>query len=98
MTDNPDTPALQVPELSNPGSDNVPIVYFDGVAALGTLNGAIEIELAARTIAPTTDGGTKVYRIATAHLRCSPAAAADLRNSIDKAFLLLAPTPEGKAN
>src|SRR5581483_5790958 len=40
------------------GNQSAPFVYCDGVSAYGTQNGAIQIELAARTIIPSQDGTT----------------------------------------
>jgi hypothetical protein len=72
-----------------PGSsESAPFIYFDGVPTFGIRNGAIQIELAANTILP--DGkGVKIEVVMTAHLRCSPAAASSLRETIDKALALL---------
>jgi len=47
---------------------------------------------------PTKGGQVLGQSVAVAHLRCNAAAALQLRDSIDKALLLAAPTPEGKAN
>jgi hypothetical protein len=70
-----------------PGSsESAPFIYFDGVPTFGIRNGAIQIELAANT----PDGkGVKIEVVMTAHLRCSPAAASSLRETIDKALALL---------
>jgi hypothetical protein len=72
-----------------PGSsEGAPFIYFDGVAAMGTNHGAIQIELGANVLTP--DGATlRTDAFITAHLRCSPNAAADLRNAIDKALDML---------
>ena|ERR1700733_7763701 len=66
-------------------SGNTPYIYFDGVACHGSIHGVIEIELAARMMAPTTDGGVHYAFGPVARLRCSPAAAAALPDSIQKA-------------
>jgi hypothetical protein len=63
-----------------------PFVYFNGVAAHGTIAGAIELELVARVLIPNPDGSVTAEIIPTAHLRCSPAAAISLKESIDKAL------------
>jgi hypothetical protein len=48
----------------------------------------VQIELAANAIVP--DGhATSTDVLITAHLRCSPAAAADIRDSIKKALEML---------
>lgn len=68
-------------------SNTAPIIYFDGVSCHGAMHGVIEIELAARIMAPTADGGVFASFTPTARLRCSPtaAAAAALLDSIEKA-------------
>jgi hypothetical protein len=37
-----------------------PLVYFDIVGAYGTMNGAVEVELATRILVPKPDGSTEV--------------------------------------
>lgn len=64
-------------------------VYFDGVTAMGEINGAIQVEVAASVLDPAEDGTVNVRRVTTAHLRCSPAAAADLVQALQKALELL---------
>jgi hypothetical protein len=99
MTDNPDVPAAKVDtiEFANSGSESAPFIYFDAALLYGMLQGTIQIELAAATIVPAPGGKTRTVHVITAHLRCSPSAALSLKNAIDSAFLLNAPT-EGKAN
>jgi hypothetical protein len=76
--------------ITSSSSENAPFIYFDGVSCMGVNNGVIQIELAANILMPPTTGaGVKVEVVQTAHLRCSPIAAADLRASIDKALEML---------
>ena len=87
-----------------PGSsEQAPFIYFDGVVTFGVNGGTIHIELAANTLMP--DGGAvRTDVVITAHLRCSPGAAASLRDSIDKALAMPAlqqviePIPSSKPN
>lgn len=69
-------------------SIEAPFIYFDHAPTFGTQSGAIQVELAARIIAPA-QGGTRNDFVLTAHLRCSPNAALELRNAIDKALGML---------
>jgi hypothetical protein len=79
----------EIPEVRiAPESSVAPFIYFDGVPTFGIRNGAIQIELAANTIVPEGKG-VKIDVVMTAHLRCSPAAARGLRETIDKALALL---------
>jgi hypothetical protein len=71
-------------------------LYFDGVSAFGHINGAIQIELAANALDIVEDGTVEVRRVTTAHIRCSPAAAADLAQAIGKA-LEMQQSPNEKA-
>ena len=66
-----------------------PVVYFDIVAAYGTMNGSIEAELATRILLPRTDGTTDVKFLSSGRLRCSPSAALQLRNALDAALKML---------
>jgi hypothetical protein len=89
-----ETPAL--PDYEDTGS-LTPIVYFDIVAAHGVMNGAVQIELSTRTLIATPDGGVKIKFISSGRIRCSPAAAGQLRNSIDLALKMLEQPQESPA-
>jgi hypothetical protein len=75
-----------------------PIIYFENAPTCGYGNGIVNLMLAASVVLPTADGGTVSQAIAVAHLRCNLAAAAQLRDTIDKALLIATPVPEGKTN
>ncbi|WP_291869516.1 hypothetical protein [Bradyrhizobium sp.] len=66
-----------------------PLVYFDIVGAYGIMHGTVEIELATRILVPTPNGATAVKFLSSARLRCSPTAAAHLRNALDAALKML---------
>lgn len=90
MSDQPKPPAFRNP-------DTAPFIYFDNAPVFGILAGAVQIEVASRVILPD-ETGTITEFVVTAHLRCSPLAAAELRNAIDKSLeMLQAPSgaPEG---
>jgi len=61
---------------------------------------AVVAGLAAPRDEPSGGPGTDVVPVAVDHLRCTAAAAIQLRDAIDKALLIGAPVqnPEGKAN
>jgi len=94
------------PPFRDDGS--APFIYFDLVGCQGILNGAIQIELVARTLNPKQDGGVDIVLIPSARLRCSPTAAANLRDAISTALDLLqqqvtqgaqtVPPPPGRLN
>jgi hypothetical protein len=66
-----------------------PLVYFDVVAAFGVMHAAIEVELATRILVPKTDSAAEVKFLSSGRLRCSPTAAANLRNALDAALKML---------
>lgn len=69
---------------------SAPFIYFDAAPAYGTLSGAIEVELTARTLIPNFGGGATTTEIVpTARLRCSPFAAAALMESLRQALEML---------
>lgn len=72
-------------------TEAAPFVYFDTTSAFGTFNGVVQIELVSRAmaLAPLADGGVQSEFLTTARLRCSPTAAASLRDAIDKALEML---------
>ena len=74
-------------------SEQAPFVYFDGVVGLGTNHGAVQLELAARTVVPNGEGGVESKIVVTCHIRCSLHAAASLRDAIDKVLSLAKRTP-----
>ena len=89
------TPTASTATLA--ADNNAPFIYFDAAVSYGVLNGAIQIELMANVLIPTPDGGVRADGTFTAHLRCSPVAAASLRNAIDKAILIAVPS-QGSTN
>jgi hypothetical protein len=87
----PDRPDPARDTLPIIGNASAPFVYWDAIAAIGTNNGAIELELCSRTMIPLPDGvAVRNEVVITAHLRCSPAAATALRDGIGRALDMLA--------
>jgi hypothetical protein len=84
MTDTPDHPTNELALGYKPVS-TAPFIYFDFAPTYGTLAGAIQVELAARTMIPLQNGGVELGMVETARLRCSPIAAQALRNALDAA-------------
>ena len=99
MTDktDPASPPRQSLQITASPAEAAPFIYFDGVASVGMSFGLVQIELAANVIFPQPDRGARTAAVFTAHLRCSPHAAASLRDALDKALLIGAKT-EGQAN
>lgn len=67
-------------------AEAAPFIYFDFAPTFGVMGGAIQVELAARTLIPTETGGALAEIISTAHLRCSPVAARGLLEALTKAL------------
>lgn len=65
------------------------LIYFDIVAAYGTMHGTVEVELATRILVPRNDGTTEVRFLSSGRLRCSQTAAVNLRNGLDAALKML---------
>lgn len=85
------------PSLAISGNEVAPFIYFDAAPTYGHLGGAIQIELAARIITLVEDDKVTFPFVVTAHLRCSPIAAAMLKDSIEKALALLQQPQESEA-
>jgi hypothetical protein len=98
MVDNPEAGPTPGKEITIGDAVRAPIIYFDNAPTCGYGNGIINVMLAAGLVLPTADGGTVSHGVAVAHLRCNLAAAAQLRDTIDKALLIATPAPEGKVN
>lgn len=80
------------PDITASDVAHAPIVFFESAPTCGTFAGIIRVTLCALRTLPTADGGVKNDVIVTGYLRCSVAGAVDLRNALDKALLLAAPT------
>lgn len=81
------------------GSDSAPVIYSDGAVASSMINGVVQIELAANCLIPTELDSNKPPRLRTmitAHLRCSAAAAMQIRDAIDKALKIAGAKPKAK--
>src|SRR6266581_1541864 len=90
MADQPTTkPPPAPPLIYEDTGAAAPVVYFDIVGAYGTMNGAIELELATRILVPKPDGATEVKFISSGRIRCTPIAATNLRNGLDAALKML---------
>ena len=100
MTDTPSTSNLL--PLGYKTVTTCPLIYFDFVPTHGILAGAVQIELAARTMAPSQAGGVISETIEVGRLRCSPTAAKFLRDALDATLKMLenpqAEVSSGKLN
>jgi hypothetical protein len=96
MADNPE--ARQQIMVSVADTPHAPFIYFENAPAFGFTNGVISITLSANRTYADADGAIINEQVVVAYLRGNVPAFVGLRQAIDNALLLAAPTPEGKAN
>jgi hypothetical protein len=92
------TESADVPAYDDVGT--APYIAFDRVAAHGVFNGTVQIELASRILIPLADGRVEVKFATCGRLRCSVAAATQLRAAADavlKMYQELEQTPQAPA-
>jgi hypothetical protein len=77
------TPRLGLKEGANYNDVSAPFIYFDAVVCHGAIGGVVELELAARTLAPTPDGTVYDEYVPVARLRCGVVAAEELRRALE---------------
>ena len=90
MVDPTNPPTNQ--EIQIIGAATAPVIFADGVAAVGVLSGVAEIELATRALTPLADGSTRSDMLIVGHLRVSASGLAGLKDAIQKIEMMLAPT------
>jgi hypothetical protein len=97
VTDNPDTHPKEPP---HPLTDvpHAPLIFFEGTPGFGFVSGVISITLTAHRTLVGAGGKLTTDQLVVAYLRGSVPAARILRDALDRALLLAAPTGEGKAN
>jgi hypothetical protein len=97
MADNPDARPKEGVVIPVSDTAHAPFIFFEGAPAFGFTNGVVNITLSAnRTWVGS--GGVVNDQVVVAYLRGNIPAALSLRQAIDSALLLAAPTQEGKAN
>jgi hypothetical protein len=87
MTDNPNTTAVAVSD-----TPHAPFIFFENSPAFGFTNGVISIPLSADRTYVGPDGAAVNEQTVVAYLRGNIPAALSLRQTIDNALLLAAPT------
>jgi hypothetical protein len=98
MADNPDPRPAQVPIIPVSDAPHAPFIFYEWAPAFGFTNGIVNLTLAANRAYIGKDGVVLNEQVVVAHLRSNVQAALSLRDSLDKALLLAAPTGEGKSN
>lgn len=97
MADNPDTHPAKEATMIVSDTPHAPFVYYEGAPAFGFTNGVLNITLSAHRTLLGPDGVIN-EQVVVAYLRGNVQAALSLRQAIDNALLLAAPTGAGKAN
>jgi|SRR5579863_4408260 hypothetical protein len=97
MADDPD-PHPKEGAISLSDTLHAPFIFYEQAPAFGATNGVINITLSAHRTLIGKDGVVTNEQVVVAYLRGNVPAALSLRQAIDKALLLVAPTQEGKAN
>ena len=94
----PDVNSVQ-PVITFTDDRNAPIIYFEITPGLATIVGVISLTLATRIQVRIAGGQVDTRDVVVAHLRCTPAAAINLKAAIDQALLLDMPVAgEGGSN
>jgi hypothetical protein len=96
MTDNPDAHPKVSTTLRLADTPHAPFIFYENAPLFGFTNGIVNVTLSAFH---TWSGPNGIVneQVAVAHLRGNVQAAMSLRNAIEQALLLAAPTP-GKAS
>ena len=76
---------------------HAPFIFYEVAPAFGFMNGVVNITLSANRTYAGAEGAIS-EQVVVAYLRGNVQAALSLRQAIDSALLLAAPTPEGKTN
>lgn len=98
MADTPDTRPKEGVVIPISDTAHAPFIFYEGAPAFGFINGVVNITLSASRTWVGSEGGVVNDQVVVAYLRGNIPAALSLRQAIDSALLLAAPTQEGKAN
>jgi hypothetical protein len=98
MADNPDTRPAEGAIISVSDAPHAPFIFYEVAPAFGFTNGVVNVTLSANRTWIGSDGKVMNEQVIVAYLRGNVQAALSLRQAIDSALLLAAPTGEGKSN
>ena len=90
MADNPEARPAQAPALSD--APHAPFIFYEMAPVFGFTSGVVNITLSANRTYAGQDGAIVNEQIVVAYLRGNVPAALSLRQAIDNALLLAAPT------
>jgi hypothetical protein len=97
MVDSPDMRPNEGAVAPVSDTPHAPFIFYELAPTFGFTNGVVNITLSANRTWVGQDGVVN-NQVVVAHLRGNVLAARSLRQAIDNALLLAAPTTESKAN
>ena len=98
MADNPEARPGKVPAVAISDTPHAPFIFYENAPAFGFTNGVVNITLSANRTYAGPDGAIVNEQVVVAYLRGNVPAALSLRQAIDSALLLAAPTGQDKAS
>ena len=98
MADNPEARPEKVPAVAFSDTPHAPFIFYENAPAFGFMNGVVNITLSANRTYAGPDGAIVNEQVVVAYLRGNVPAALSLRQAIDSALLLAAPTGQEKAS
>ena len=98
MADNPAPQTGNALPFAVSDAPHAPFIFFEVAPSFGFTNGVVNITLSANRSYVGKDGTIINEQVVTAYLRGNVLAARSLKQAIDSALLLAAPTGEGKSN
>jgi hypothetical protein len=98
MADNPEARPENVPTIPVSDTPHAPFIFYEYAPAFGFTNGVVNITLSANRTYAGPDGAIVNEQVVIAYLRGNIPAALSLRQAIDNALLLAAPTGQDKAS
>src|SRR5438128_7143185 len=98
MADNPEARPGKVPAVAISDTPHAPFIFYENAPAFGFMNGVVNITLSANRTYAGPDGAIVNEQVVVAYLRGNVPAALSLRQAIDSALLLAAPTGQDKAS
>jgi hypothetical protein len=98
MANDPNTRPQEGAAMLVSDTPHAPFIFYEGAPAFGFTNGVINITLSANRTLVGPNGETMNDQVVVAYLRGNVLAALNLKQAIDGALLLAAPTGQGEAN
>ena len=98
MAENPEPRPEKVAVLSVSDLPHAPFIFYEAAPASGVTNGVVNITLSAHRTYGGAGGAIVNEQVVVAYLRGNVPAALNLRQAIDNALLLAAPTRQDKAS